>query len=84
MSLSQQEFDYKWHSAFNCWIVNSNTFAVYFQKQWVEGLFIEGKVLSSGAGCTSTNNCIESFNAMLMRCFMEHKQHKVGKCSVFS
>jgi hypothetical protein len=57
MSLSQQEFDYKWHSAFNCWIVNSNTFAVYFQKQWVEGLFIEGKVLSSGAGCTSTNKC---------------------------
>jgi hypothetical protein len=39
MSLSQQEFDHKWTSMFNHWIVNSTSFAVYFQRQWVEGPF---------------------------------------------
>jgi hypothetical protein len=39
MSLSQQELDHNWTCAFNHWIVNSNSFAVYFQRQWVEGCF---------------------------------------------
>jgi transposase-like protein len=39
MSLSQQKSDHKWSHSSNCWIVNSNSFAVYFQRQWVEGCF---------------------------------------------
>jgi transposase-like protein len=39
MSLSQQEFDCKWTTVFNHWMVTSTEFALYFQKQWVEGWF---------------------------------------------
>jgi hypothetical protein len=50
----------------------------------VEGCFHDWKVFSSAAGCATTNNCIESFNTMLKRCFMEGKLYKVGKSSSFS
>jgi hypothetical protein len=83
MSLSQHKFDYKWTRVFNYWMVTSTEFALYFQKQWVQGQFNEWKVLNSPAGCTTMNNSLESFSATLKKCFMDHKRYKVGKCIVF-
>jgi hypothetical protein len=73
MSLSQQEFDHKSTCMFKCWIVYSNSLALYFQWKWVEGHFHDWKAFSSTAGYATTNNCVKSFNAMLKRCFMERK-----------
>ncbi len=78
MSLSQQEFDCKWTTVFNHWMVTSTEFALYFHKQWVEGRFNKWKVFNSPAGCATTNNSLESFNTMLKKCFMDHKCCKVG------
>jgi hypothetical protein len=66
------------------WIVNSTTFYVYFQMQWVEGPFHDWNVFSSAAGVQLLIHCIKSFDATLRRCFMEWKQCKVGKCSSLS
>ena len=56
MSQSQQEFDCKWTTVFNHWMVNCTEFALYFKKQWVEGEFKERKIFNSSAGCATTNN----------------------------
>jgi hypothetical protein len=64
-------------------MVTSTEFALYFQKQWVEGQFNEWKVFNSPAGCATMNNSLESFNAMLKKCFTDCKRYKVGKCIIF-
>jgi hypothetical protein len=64
-------------------MVTSIGFALYFQKQWVEGQFNKWKVFNSPAGCATTKISLESFNTMLKKCFMDHKHYKVGKCIAF-
>ena len=83
MSQTQEEFDCKWTTVFNHWMINCTEFALYFKKQWVEGEFKEWKIFNSSPGCATTNNSLESFNATLKKCFTDRKRYKVGKCIAF-
>jgi hypothetical protein len=49
----------------------------------VEGWFNEWKVFDSPAGCATMNNPLEISNAILEKCFRDHKHYKGGKCIVF-
>ena len=44
-------------------------FSNYFRKQWLDGVFCNWAIFSKPAGCASTNNPVESHNAIIKKFF---------------
>ncbi len=70
----------KFGNMFNCWLPNSDNFALYFYQQWVVGEFKEWQTFRSSPGVATTNNAVESLNATLKKYFTCHKRLKLGEC----
>jgi hypothetical protein len=79
MMLTQAEFDTKFSTMFNHWLVNSIMFALYFYQQWVQGEFTMCKIYCSTPGVAATNNAVESLNATIEKYFTCCKWFKLGK-----
>ncbi len=58
LTLTQEELDTKFTPKFNHWLVNSDTFAMYFYHQWVTGEFSEWQIYCSTPGVATTNNSV--------------------------
>jgi hypothetical protein len=71
--LTQEEFDMKVAAMFNCWLVSSSTFALYFYQQWVQGEFTEWQIYCSTPEVSKMNNAVESLNTTIKKYFTCHK-----------
>jgi hypothetical protein len=77
--LTQEEFDMKVAAMFNCWLVSSSTFALYFYQQRVQGEFTEWQIYCSTPEVSKMNNAVESLNTTIKKYFTCHKWFKLGK-----
>jgi len=65
---SFDEYNTLYRRVFAKWCIDYNEFAYYFEQQWNTGTdFTNWKVFSCEPGVCTTNNALESFNAMFKR-----------------
>jgi len=65
-----------YHRVFAEWCIDYNEFAYYFEQQWNTGPdFTNWKVFSCESGVCTTNNALESFNAMFKHSYTNHSRH---------
>jgi len=75
-SASFDEHNSLYHRVFAKWYINYNEFAYYFEQQWNTGTdFTNWKVFSCEPGVCTTNNALESFNAMFKHSYTNHIRH---------
>jgi transposase-like protein len=73
---SFEEYNTLYHRVFAKWCVDYNEFAYYFEQQWNTGTdFTNWKVFSCKPGVCTTNNALESFNAMFKHSYTNHSRH---------
>ncbi|ETL83899.1 hypothetical protein L917_16222 [Phytophthora nicotianae] len=54
------------------------TFAKYMFVQWMTGSFARWQVFATSPGFASTNNPVETFNALLKRDYTLRRRSKMG------
>ena len=73
---SFDEYNSLYRRVFAKWCIDYNEFAYYFEQQWNTGTdFTNWKVFSCEPGVCTTNNALESFNAMFKRSYTNHSRH---------
>jgi len=73
---SFEDYSTLYHRVFAKWCVDYNEFAYYFEQQWITGTdFTNWKVFSCKPGVCTTNNALESFNAMFKHSYTNHSRH---------
>jgi hypothetical protein len=73
---SATEYNELYRLIFRKWFEQHSAFAYYFENQWNSGTaFNQWKVLCCSPGVATTNNSLESFNAMFKRSYTNHTRH---------
>jgi len=73
---SLEEYNNLYRRTFRKWSEKCSDFAYYFEQQWNSGTsFNQWKVYCCPPGIATTNNALESFNAMFKRSYTNHTRH---------
>ena len=73
---SLEEYNNLYRHTFRKWSEKCSDFAYYFEQQWNSGTsFNQWKVYCCPPDIATTNNALESFNAMFKRSYTNHTRH---------
>ena len=76
---STTEYNNLYRVTFGKWCERYSAFAYYFEQQWNSGTaFNQWKVHCCPPGVATTNNALESFNAMFKRSYTNHTRHTMS------
>jgi len=78
-SISPMEYNQLYAVMFRKWCNQCSEFVYYFENQWNSGTaFNQWKVHCCPPGVATTNNSLESFNAMFKRAYTYHTSHTMA------
>jgi ATP:corrinoid adenosyltransferase len=78
-SISPMEYNQLYAVTFRKWCNQCREFAYYFENQWNSGTaFNQWKIHCCPPGVATTNNSLESFNAIFKRTYTNHTRHTMA------
>jgi hypothetical protein len=79
LTTSLLEYNDLYRVTYRKWCEQCSAFAYYFEQQWNLGAaFNQWKVFCCPPGVATTNNALESFNAMFKRSYTNHTRHTMA------